>query len=387
VSRQPSVRSAARLERELANTQFERILTNASQISLLVLGLVAAFAALSAGQYVLAPIFIAITLGLMCGPVADELEGRGLPSSLSAGLVVLALLLVAGLAAYLFASPLSVWLAKIPVIWEKLSSELANLRGPLESVSALEEQVRKILGDDSTLTVTVADGGPVTNMAFLAPAILGQFVIFLGALYFFLASRHGVRLAVLSLCYTRRLRWRMAHVFSDVETRVSRYLLTITLVNVALGTLVAVAMAATGMPSPLLWGALAFVLNYIPFLGQATMLVLVFLIALGTKSGLTEALIPAGLYWGLSFAESQVVTPNLLGRTMTINPFLIFLSLVFWLWVWGPVGGLVAVPSVLILHSLITHVLPIREPTKKAPITTAPGKPAAARKAAISPSP
>jgi predicted PurR-regulated permease PerM len=193
-------------------------------------------------------------------------------------------------------------------------------------------------------------------------------------------------MAVLSLCYTRRLRWRMAHVFSDVEARVSRYLLTITLVNLALGTLVAVAMAATGMPSPLLWGALAFVLNYIPFLGQATMLALVFLIALGTKSGLTEALIPAGLYWGMSFAESQVVTPNLLGRTMTINPFLIFLSLVFWLWVWGPVGGLVAVPSVLVLHSLITHILPVRPPARPAASAGSPIR-RVARKAAISPSP
>ncbi|HWA18035.1 MAG TPA: AI-2E family transporter [Devosia sp.] len=385
--RQPNARTAARLERELANTRFERILSNASQISLLLLGLVAMFTALSVGQYVLAPIFIAVTLGLMCGPLADQLEGRGVPPSLSAAVVVVALLAVGALAVYLFANPLSAWLAKIPVIWERLSAELANLKGPLESIGAMEEQVRGIFGDDGALTVTVTDGGPVTNMAFLAPAILGQFVIFLGALYFFLASRHGVRLAVLSLCYTRRLRWRMAHVFSDVETRVSRYLLTITLVNIALGSLVAIAMAATGMPSPLLWGALAFVLNYIPFLGQATVLALVFLIALGTKSGLTEALIPAGLYWGLSFAESQVVTPNLLGRTMTINPFVIFLSLVFWLWVWGPVGGLVAVPSVLVLHSLITHVIPMRPTSGQPASLTSPGKRSLARKAAISPSP
>jgi predicted PurR-regulated permease PerM len=114
------------LERELANTRFERILGNASQISLLVLGLVAAFVALSAGQYVLAPIFIAVTLGLMCGPVADEMERRGVPPSLSAGVVVIALLVTVGLAAYLFATPLSAWLGKIPVIWDRLSAELAN---------------------------------------------------------------------------------------------------------------------------------------------------------------------------------------------------------------------------------------------------------------------
>ncbi|MDO8358462.1 MAG: AI-2E family transporter, partial [Devosia sp.] len=97
-----------------------------------------------------------------------------------------------------------------------------------------------------------------------------------------------------------------------------------------------------------------------PFIGQATMLVVTFLIALGTRDGLASALLPAACYWGLSFLESQVVTPNLLGRTMTINPFLIFLSLTFWLWAWGPVGGLVAVPSLLVLHSVVTHIVPTR---------------------------
>jgi len=102
------------------------------------------------------------------------------------------------------------------------------------------------------------------------------------------------------------------------------------------------------------------VLNYVPFLGQATMLGLIFLVGLGTRDGITSALLPVGCYWALSFLESQVVTPNLLGRTMTINPFLIFLSLAYWLWAWGPVGGLIAVPSLLVLHSVITHIIPTR---------------------------
>jgi predicted PurR-regulated permease PerM len=117
--------------------------------------------------------------------------------------------------------------------------------------------------------------------------------------------------------------------------------------------------------------------------------VLIFLIALGARSGLGDALIPVAIYWGLSFAESQVVTPQLLGRTMTINPFLIFLSLVFWLWAWGPVGGLVAVPSVLVLQSLITHVLPVRALPKRRPARSPEAMPRkrASRKAAISASP
>lgn len=352
------VRRSAQLDRELANTRFERILGNTSQLAIVFVGFVVALLAIDTGQFILAPIFLAIIVGLMCSPIAGAMEKRGLPSAISAAVVVLILLVAVGAAVLAFSGPLSVWVAKVPQIWDKLRTELANFREPFEALGAMQAQIELVFGGSDAMTVQVADGGPITEIAFLAPAALGQVLIFFGGLYFFVAARAGIRVGVLSFCFTRKVRWRTAHVFRDVEMRVSRYLLTITLVNLALGGLVALAMWATGMPSPILWGALAFVLNYIPFIGQAAMLALIFLIGLGTRDGLTAALVPTAAYWGLSFLESQVVTPNLLGRTMTINPFLIFLSLTFWLWVWGPVGGLVAVPSVLVLHSIVTHIIP-----------------------------
>jgi predicted PurR-regulated permease PerM len=145
-----------------------------------------------------------------------------------------------------------------------------------------------------------------------------------------------------------------------VEEKVSRYLLTISMVNIAVGVVVGTLMAIIGMPSPVLWGALAAVLNYIPFVGQAVMALILFLVGLGTQSGLEGAILPVGLYWLVNFFEGNFVTPNLLGRTMMMNPFLIFLSLAFWIWAWGPVGGLVAVPSLLILYSFATNILPMR---------------------------
>jgi predicted PurR-regulated permease PerM len=353
-------RRSARLEREIANTRFERLLGNVSQLSVVFVGCIVAFIAIDAGQFVLAPVFLAIIIGLMCGPIADMLERRGVPSALSAGVVVLAIVGILAIGIVAFAVPLSAWTGKAPAIWAKLKDELGNWRAPIESVGALQAQIQSIFGGDTALSVKVEGGGPITDIAFLAPTALGQILIFFGGLYFFIAARDGIRVGILSLCITRKMRWRTAHVFRDVELRVSRYLLTITIVNLVLGSLVALAMWAVGMPSPLLWGALAFVLNYVPFLGQGTMLVLIFLIGLGTRDGLMGALLPVGAYWGLSFLESQVVTPNLLGRTMTINPFLIFLSLAYWLWAWGPVGGLVAVPSMLVLHSVITHIIPTR---------------------------
>lgn len=349
------------LSRDIGNTQFERVLTNASRLSLCLVGIVTVMFALQVGQFVLAPVLLAITIGLMFGPVADLMEEHGVPEALSAGLVVIGFLLILVGAGFLFSGPVSEWVARIPTIWERLQDELANWKEPLESFGALQEQVRNALGSDQAMEVSVEDGSAVTDIAMLAPTILAQALIFLASLYFFLATRENIRVATLSLCFSRRMRWRTAHVFRDVEQKVSKYLLTISLVNIGVGIVVTLLMWAIGMPSPMLWGAMAAFLNYIPFVGQGLMALTLFLVGLGTQPDLTGALLPVALYWTVNFVEGNFVTPNLLGRTMTINPFLIFLSLTYWIWAWGPVGGLVAVPSLLILYSIVTHILPMRE--------------------------
>jgi predicted PurR-regulated permease PerM len=349
------------LTRDLGNTQFERVLTNASRLSLCLVGIIGVMFALQVGQFVLAPVLLAITIGLMFGPVADLMEEHGVPEALSAGLVVIGFLLILGGAGYLFSGPVSEWVARVPTIWGRLQQELANWKEPLESFGVLQEQIRTALGSSETVEVSVEDGSAVTDIAMLAPTILAQALIFLASLYFFLATRENIRVATLSLCFSRRMRWRTAHVFRDVEQKVSKYLLTISLVNIGVGIVVTLLMWAIGMPSPMLWGAMAAFLNYIPFVGQGLMALTLFLVGLGTQPDLTGAILPVALYWTINFVEGNFVTPNLLGRTMTINPFLIFLSLTYWIWSWGPVGGLVAVPSLLILYSIVTHILPMRE--------------------------
>lgn len=349
------------LKKDPGDGEFERILGNASRLSLCLIGALGVMFALQVGQFVLAPVLLAITIGLMFGPVADLLENRGVPEGLSAALVVLMFLFVLVGAGYLFSGPLAEWVRRIPAIWVRLQSELANWEAPLASISALQEEVQSVFGSDTAMQVSVEDGSTVTDIAMLAPTILAQALIFLASLYFYLATRESIRIATLSLCFSRRMRWRTAHVFRDVEQKVSKYLLTISMVNIGVGILVTLLMWAIGMPSPILWGAMAAFLNYIPFVGQGLMALTLFLVGLGTQPSLAGALLPVGLYWTVNFIEGNFITPNLLGRTMTINPFLIFLSLTYWIWSWGPVGGLVAVPSLLVLYSIATHILPMRE--------------------------
>lgn len=350
-----------------SETQFERVLTNASRMGIVFLACIAVLVTLKIGQVILAPVLLAIAIGLMFGPLADRLEKLGIPPALSAGVVVLLLITVIATGVMVFAVPLSEWVGEIPRIWAKLKTELESFKQPLAALSALQDQIRNLVGGSNAMSVQVESGSTLTDIAFLAPAIGAQVLIFLASLYFFIATREHIRISVLSLCVSRRMRWRTAHVFRDVEQRVSRFLLSVTAINLCVGIAVSIVMWLIGMPSPLLWGGMAAVLNYIPYVGQGTMAVMLLLVGFGTQDGLQAILTPTVLYLAINFMEGQIITPHLIGRTLTLNPFLIFLSISFWLWIWGPVGGLVAVPSLLILTSLLSHVMPNRPP-EEAPI-------------------
>jgi predicted PurR-regulated permease PerM len=354
--------------KDMDASQFERLLANAGRLSVVFLGLLALLVALHTGQVFLAPVTLAIIVGLMFGPVADRLERVGVPPVLSAALVVLMLIAVIALGIALFAVPLSEWVRRAPVMWQRLQEQLATLEGPLQTVNSIREQVTSMFRDGQAMTVTVEDNAQVFTLAMLAPAIGAQILIFLASLYFFLATRDHIRISVLSLCVSRRMRWRTAHVFRDVEAKVSRYLISITIINICVAIAVTPAMWAIGMPSPPLWGALAGVLNYIPYVGQAVMIVILLAVGLGTQAELWAILLPVACYVAINFTEGQIVTPHFIGRTMTLNPFIIFLSITFWLWSWGPVGGLIAVPTLLIAQSLLTHALPSKPLMPKRPV-------------------
>jgi len=349
-------------------SQFERVLNNAARLAVVAIGVVVLLFVLQAGQVFLAPVTLAIVMGLMFGPVADRLEAIGIPPALSAAVVVLLLLAIIASGIVLFALPLSEWVARAPLIWDKLQGQLANLKEPMESLSGLQTQITEIFGGGAAMSVNVEDGSAMASVAMLAPALLAQILIFLASLYFFVATRDHIRISVLALCVTRRMRWRTAHVFRDVEAKVSRFLLSITFINACVGIAVTTVMWLIGMPSPILWGALAAVLNYIPYVGQGTMILILLAVGLGTQTELQHILMPALCYMGINFIEGQIVTPHFIGRTMTLNPFIIFLSITFWLWAWGPVGGLVAVPTLLIATSILTHALPSKPVKPKRPV-------------------
>ena len=342
----------------MSGSQFERVTVVSARFALLITGALALVVALALGKVILAPISLAIVVGLMFGPIADLLERRGVPAALSAGMVVIAFLALLAVAATMFAAPLSYWIARGPVMWEKLQGQLANLKAPLEAMGAIQDQLKGIFGSETALTVKVQDGGPMQDVALMAPSILADALLFLAGLYFFLATRHHIRISVLSLSFSRKMRWRSAHIFRDVELKVSRFLISATLINFGVGVATAIATYALGLPSPLLWGALAMIMNFIPYVGQAVMFVVLFAVGLGTQSSLLGIVLPVVAYGAINLTADQIIFPHLVGRALTLNPFIIFVSIAFWLWVWGPMGGFIAVPTLLVLQSVIMHIFP-----------------------------
>ncbi len=335
----------------------ELLLAHSAQASLVLVGLVTFVFTLHAGEYILAPIAMGIVIGLMLGPVAVRLERYGLPSGLSAVVVVTLFIGILVVFALVIAAPLSAWSGRIPQIWEQLQDQLSQLRQPIEAIRAAREELRTIAGG-SGVTVSVDDNSAVESMATLAPAVVAQILIFLASLYFFVATRHQTRTAILKLCFSRRLRWRVAHIFRDVEMLVSRYLLSITVINVSEGIAVGLGLFAVGVQSAILWGALAAVANFIIFLGPLSMTILLFGVGLTEFDTFGGALVPPLVYQSINLLEQQFVTPMVIGRTMTMNPFIVVLALIFWIWLWGPLGGFIAVPALLILYAIVRNIIP-----------------------------
>jgi predicted PurR-regulated permease PerM len=145
----------------------------------------------------------------------------------------------------------------------------------------------------------------------------------------------------------------------QIESDISAYLITITIMNAAVGTVTGIVMWFTGLGDPILWGTVASLLNYVPILGPASTVVILLLAGLLTIDTLWRALLPALLYLGIHLAEGEMITPMLLARRFTLNPVLVIVSLIFWFWMWGAAGAIIAVPMLAITKIICDRVQPL----------------------------
>jgi predicted PurR-regulated permease PerM len=344
------------------HTPISALIEQSARVSVIGVFIVAFFGAAIYGRLILVPIVTALLIGLTLGPVIDRLERRGVPSYLASGLVMTMLFLGLCLILYAIAMPAQEWLNRIPEIWERLRERAHLLRGPLAAINRLGDEVSEgvddATSDDAPPLEVVENENVALSAIFLVPPVIGQIIVFSGTLFFFLANRSRLRIAVLSLCVSRRTRLHTARIFRDTEGFLSRYVATVSLINFGLGLATFAATAALGVPSPVLWGVLAFFFNFIPYVGPILVALILAGVGMVSFDETLPALAPAGAFLLLNIIESQFVTPFLVGRRLTLNPFLVFVALALWMWLWGPVGGLIAVPLLVVGTVTLNHVVP-----------------------------
>lgn len=336
---------------------------NIRSIALTGLFLYATFSVLYVAKTIVLPVFVAIILSLLLAPILRFLNKIWVPVPVGAGLVLI--FFVSGLTYGIvqLATPASVWLERAPDAVRQVENkfrtvkhsvlEMGKATKALEQVTSLpnNQQAREIEVKTDSLGGILVDWTTEFMFGLVATLIL---------LYFFLASGDLFLEKLVKVLPRFSDKRRAVEIVRGIEGNISTYLLTITGVNVGLGLMVSVTMYMLGMPNPFLWGAMAGILNYIPYLGSIFGLAAITLAAAFSFDHLNMIAGISGAYLFLTVLEGNFVTPMLLGRGLMLNPVVILMSVLFWGWLWGPVGALLAVPFVASLKIMCDQIEPLQ---------------------------
>jgi len=340
-------------------TQVSGLWRTAAQSATIGMFVILFVVALSLARPVLLPVASAFVVTMMLGPLSSRAERVGVPSLLSA--IVLWLLVIGVFygVIVLLASPAVDWISKAPEIGRNIQEKLHVLDRPL---AALQELRDALLPSDNKGSLGV------DIVAFVQPAVavvtpaIGQTFIFFGTLFFMLLGRARLRQFLVVFFDQREARLRTLRIMNDIEHNLTGYLSVVAIINVAIGICGGIAAWAAGLPDPVAWAVLAFILNFIPYIGALIMEAAMFVVGLVTFSTLTHALIAPLLFLAMATLEGHFITPAIMGRRLTLNPLIVFLSLVFWTWLWGPVGAFLAVPLLIVVMVVADHLFPEDEP-------------------------
>jgi predicted PurR-regulated permease PerM len=303
------------------------------------------------------PLVFAIILKLLLQPALRILERLHVPRILAALLLILALFgTIVGLGTAI-SGPAGTWAAKLPEGIPRLQERMSFMRAPIDTLQRFLQQVEDFGGTGAAPSTR---GPTLLTKLFTGARNLASGLFTTVLFLFFLLVSGDIFLhrlvEILPRFSSKRQVVEIAH---QVESDISAYLVTITIMNAAMGIAMGLAMWLTGVGDPILWGTVAFLLNYVPILGTALGALIFLLAGLLTIDTLWLALLPAGLYLGFHLIEGQTVTPMLLARRFTLNPVLVVISLVFWFWMWGIPGVILAVPMLAVAKIICDRVRPL----------------------------
>jgi predicted PurR-regulated permease PerM len=324
---------------------------------LFILALLAA--AFVASEIVL-PLILALVLKLLLQPAMRILERWHVPGIVAALLLIIGVFgTIVGLGAAI-SGPASTWASKLPEGIPRLQERLKFLGPPIETMQQFLQQAENFGKPPSSTGAASIDGRSLIGVLFAGTRsfAVGFFTTVL-FLFFLLVSGDTFLRKLVEILPTFSDKRQAVDISQQVESDISKYLVTITIMNLGVGVATAVVMWLTGVGDPLLWGAVAFLLNFIPIIGPLVGLGIFILAGLLTIDTLWQALLPAGLYLAIHVIEGETLTPMLLARRFTLNPVIVIVGLVFWFWMWGVIGAILSMPILAIVKIISDRVRPL----------------------------
>jgi len=311
---------------------------------------------LSSGAVVFLPLVTAVILSIALSPLADQLMRIGLPNGLASAAAVLFFIALVVLVSALILQPAMALVDDIPTMVGRASRQLARLRNSLNWMNDLGSSFARITGRQVTREVVVASPSLVEQVAFATPSVLLETLLTLLMSFFMIESRLRLRQHLLFDRTSFGSSLKAARLVRSVQERVGTYILTVGFINLGVGVITASGAWAMGWNAPVMWGGIAALLNFLPYIGPLTMIGALSLVGLATYDTVAMGLVAPLAFLCLHAVESNIVTPSILGRRFTVNPVLILFSFSYFTWIWGVLGALLSVPILVTLTAAVDHL-------------------------------
>ncbi|HEY7876802.1 MAG TPA: AI-2E family transporter [Gemmatimonadaceae bacterium] len=332
----------------------ERVSTRSIELTILVV--LAVFYTLYFARGFIVPVVFAVLANLFLSPLMRVLRRAHLPNPVGAALVILALLAILGGGAYAVSGPAQEWIAKAPHTLATVNTRLRKLRKPVDQVTRTAEQVVSAAGTAPSREVTVGGPSLVSRVFGTTTSFVAGLLEVIVLLYFLLAGGELFLQKLIKVLPQLTDKKTAVIIARETESSISTYLSSLLLINSGEGLVVGFALYFLGMPNPVLWGVLAALLEFVPYLGAATMFVILTMAGLTTFPDVGHALLVPASFLAVSVLQANFVSPMLLGRRLTLNPVAIFVGLALWFFMWGIPGALIAVPLLAAVKIFCEHI-------------------------------
>ncbi len=311
---------------------------------------------LSIGSVVFLPLAAALVLTVILSPLADWLARLGMPNMMASIIALLILLGGVVLALALILQPALTLVERIPSLIDTVGKRFGELRDQFEWLARINDRIAALSATAGEREVVLAQPSLLETVAFATPLVVLEFVLTLLMTFFMVEARVRLRQKLLFGRASFGTSIKAARALREVQDRVAAYILTVAMINAGVGVVAGLGAWALGLPAPIMWGGIAMLMNFVPYIGPLLMVALTALFGIGTSDTLLAGLLPAAAYLALHTVEANVVTPAILGKRFTMNPVMILIALSYFTWIWGVLGALLSVPILLILTALFDHL-------------------------------